>query len=290
MTPVAQQLHAAVEALADQRALLGDSVVDASLAALNAQSLRQVSVLFLDIVGSTALSQCLDPEGIHAVIDGALAHFTGIVHAHQGRVLQYAGDNLLAAFGTNGAREDDVERAVRCGLALLDAGRALGRQVLEQHRHEDPNVRVGVHTGGVLLGGGVDNDRTIRGITVNIAARMEQTAPPGALRISHDTYRHVRGVFDVDPQIPFTVKGVTESVRTYLVLHAKPRAFKIATRGIKGVETRMIGRDGEPMNGCRRSPVGMETRALPMKHWMDWRRSRSRRGTQRRRWPALSVC
>ena len=261
MTQDAQQLQAAVQALAGQRALLGDAVVDASLAALhaqiaalrqagmaadrNAQSLRQVSVLFLDIVGSTALSQCLDPEGVHAVMDGALAHFTGIVQAHQGRVLQYAGDNLLAAFGTNAAREDDAERAVRCGLALLDAGRALGRQVLEQHGHEGFNVRVGVHTGGVLLGGGVDEDRTIRGITVNIAARMEQTAPAGALRISHDTYRHVRGVFDVDPQIPFTVKGVMEPVRTYLVLHAKPRAFKIVTRGIEGVETRMIGRDAE---------------------------------------------
>ena len=261
MTQDALQLQAAVEALAGQRALLGDAVVDASLSALraqiaalrqtgiaadrNAQSLRQVSVLFLDIVGSTALSQCLDPEGVHAVMDGALAHFTSIVQAHLGRVLQYAGDNLLAAFGTIAAREDDAERAVRCGLALLGAGRELGRQVLEQHRHEGFNVRVGVHTGGVLLGGGVDEERTIRGITVNIAARMEQTAPAGALRISHDTYRHVRGVFDVDPQIPFTVKGVMEPVRTYLVLLAKPRAFKIVTRGIEGVETRMIGRDAE---------------------------------------------
>src|SRR5208282_5945758 len=73
----------------------------------------------------------------------------------------------------------------------------------------------------------------------------EQTAPTGALRISHDTYRHVRGVFDVEPQAPIDVKGVDEPIATYLVMRAKPRAFRIATRGIEGVETRMIGRDAE---------------------------------------------
>ena len=74
---------------------------------------------------------------------------------------------------------------------------------------------------------------------------MEQTAPPGGLRISHETYAHVRGVFDVEPQPPLSVKGVDAPLRTYLVLRARPRAFRVATRGIEGVETRMIGRDAE---------------------------------------------
>ena len=87
-------------------------------------------------------------------------------------------------------------------------------------------MRVGVHTGGVLLGGRVDAKESIRGQAVNIAARMEQTAPPGGLRISHDTYRHVRGVFTVEPQPPLAVKGVDEPIATYLVLSAKPRAFR----------------------------------------------------------------
>ena len=85
----------------------------------------------------------------------------------------------------------------------------------------------------------------IRGIAVNIAARMEQTAPPGALRISHDTYAQVRGMFEVEAQEPLTVKGVDEPIRSYLVQRAKPRAFRIGTRGIEGVATRMIGRDAE---------------------------------------------
>ena len=84
-------------------------------------------------------------------------------------------------------------------------------------------VRVGVHTGEVLLGGGVDAEGSIRGQAVNIAARMEQTAPSGGLRISHDTYRHVRGVFTVETQPPLTVKGVDQPIvsQQLAVLRAK---------------------------------------------------------------------
>jgi class 3 adenylate cyclase/predicted ATPase len=213
------------------------------------QLLRQVTILFLDVVGSTPLSQRLDPEQIHAVMDGALQRCTAVVQQHGGRVLQYAGDNLLAVFGAPvppaTVREDDTERAVRCGLALLAQGRQLGADVQRQHGHTGFDVRVGLHTGPVLLGGGVDAEGTIRGMAVNVAARMEQTAPPGALRISHDTYRHVRGVFDVQPQPPMAIKGLDEPMLTYLVDRAKKRAFRTTTRGIEGIETRMVGRDTE---------------------------------------------
>ena len=253
-----QQIQTAIAALESQRALLGDAVVDAAVAPLRAklaaqntaaaeteQQLKQLSILFLDVVGSTTLSQRLDPEEISAVMDTALARGTQIVQAHQGKVLQYAGDNILAAFGADEAREDDTERAVHCGLALLELGRALGDDVQAAHAHDGFNFRVGIHTGGVLLGGGVDAEGTIRGIAVNIAARMEQTAPAGALRISHDTYAHVRGLFEVQVQEPLAVKGVDEPVQSYLVSRAKPRSFRIVTRGIEGVTTKMIGRDAQ---------------------------------------------
>ncbi|MCE9657522.1 MAG: AAA family ATPase [Burkholderiales bacterium] len=257
MAPEQQQLEAGIAALEGQRAALGDAVVDAALAGLkarlaalqapeSAQSLKQVSILFLDVVGSTALGQHLDPEEIAAVMEGVLARGTAIVEAHRGKVLQYAGDNLLAAFGAERAFEDDAERAVRCGLALLELGKALGEEVHAAHGHAGVDVRVGIHTGGVLLGGGVDEDGSIRGQAVNIAARMEQSAPAGALRISQDTYRSLRGgVFEVAPQEPLPVKGVETPVRSYLVLGARPGDFKAAARGIEGVETRMIGRDAE---------------------------------------------
>ena len=137
-----QQLEAAIAALEDQRSALGDAVVEsllsaarAKLAALTAavavppapaQTLKQVSILFLDVVGSTALSQHLDPEAISAVMDDALSRGTAIVQAHGGKVLQYAGDSILAVFGADEAREDDAERAVRCGLDLIGLGRDLG--------------------------------------------------------------------------------------------------------------------------------------------------------------------
>ncbi len=260
MTPERQQLEAAIAALEGQRTVLGDAVVDTLLApararlatlgaasaepASRARTLRQVSILFLDVVGSTTLSQQLDPESISSVMDDALARATAVVQAQRGRVLQYAGDSLLAAFGADEAREDDAERAVRCGLALRDLGQTLGAEVLAAHGHAGFTVRVGIHTGGVLLGGGVDAG-SIRGLAVNIAARMEQTAPAGALRISHDTYALVRGLFDVDAQPPLSVKGVDTPVLSVLVNGAKPRAFRIGTPGLEGVAARMIGRDAE---------------------------------------------
>ena len=179
MSAEQQQLEAGIQALEAQRALLGDAVVDASVAGLRAklaaltapptappepaQALKQVSILFLDVVGSTTLAQRLDPEAVSAVMDDALARGTTIVEAYRGKVLQYAGDNILAAFGADEAREDDTERAVQGGLALLELGKVLGAEVQAAHGHLGFNVRVGIHTGGVLLGGGVDADGSIRG-------------------------------------------------------------------------------------------------------------------------------
>ena len=251
-------LRAAIAALEAQRPLLGDALVDKAVAPLRAQlearsapptaepaqALRQVSILFLDVVGSTTLSRRLDPEAISAVMDDALARGTAIVQAHQGKVLRYAGDNILAAFGAHEAREDDPERAVHCGLALVALGRTLGAEVHAAHGHAGFDVRVGVHTGAVLLASGVD-ESGIHGIAVNVAARMEQSAPPGGLRISHDTYAHVRGLFDVQVQTPLMVSGFDMPVPCYDVVRAKPRSFRIGTRGIEGVATRMVGRDGE---------------------------------------------
>ena len=251
----------AIAVLNAQRAILSDAVVEAALgplrdklAALDAAAapvpsaerrLRQVSVMFLDIVGSTQLSQHLDPEEILLVVDGALAAFTTIVQHHGGEVLQYAGDNLLAAFGANGAREDDAERAVRCGLALLQAAAQHGKAVLQRHGREGFNARVGIHTGSVLRGGGVDDGNSLRGLAVNIAARMDQASNPGRLRISQDTWSQVRGLFDAEAQAPITVKGHDEPIASWLVQGEKPRAFLLPARGIEGLETPLVGRAAE---------------------------------------------
>ena len=256
-----QALADAIAVLNAQRAMLSDAVVDAALgplyeklAALDAaaapapateRQLRQVSVMFLDIVGSTQLSQHLDPEDIQLVVDGALAAFTTIVQAHGGEVLQYAGDNLLAAFGANGAREDDAERAVRCGLALLQEAARRGAAVLLDHGRAGFNARVGIHTGSVLRGGGVDDGNSLRGLAVNIAARMEQASAPGRLRVSQDTWAQVRGLFDAEAQPAISVKGHDTPIASWLVQGAKPRAFVLQSRGIEGLETPLVGRAAE---------------------------------------------
>ena len=256
-----QQIEAGIAALESQRGLLGDAVVEMAVAPLRArleglraepvaaaaapQQLKQVTVMFVDTVGSTAMSQRLEPEDIHAILDGALERYTARVQHHGGRVLQYTGDGLLAAFGTLDASEDDPERAIRAGLDIVAEAQSHAAEIRQRLGVDGFNARVGIATGPVLLGGGVDADGSIRGATVNMAARMEQTAPPGGLRIHHHTYRHVRGVFRVTEEPPLVVKGSSEPVATYLVHGTKPRAFRVATRGIEGVETRMVAREAE---------------------------------------------
>ena len=113
--------------------------------------LRPVSVLFLDIVGGTKFIQTLDPEKVQATVDGALAAFTAIVEQHGGEVLCYAGGDLKVAFGahdTAATREDDAERAVHCGLALLAEAARRGDEVKRLHDCQGFNARVGIHTGG----------------------------------------------------------------------------------------------------------------------------------------------
>lgn len=121
------KLLTAIATLQSQRGDADTTAIDAALEALqeklstldgNQKTLRQVTVLFLDLVGSTALSRELDPEDISEIVDGGLRRLSAIVCAHGGKVLQYAGDSILAVFGATTALEDDPVRAVKCGLAL----------------------------------------------------------------------------------------------------------------------------------------------------------------------------
>src|SRR5687768_7844284 len=126
-------LAAAIMALEGQRATLGDTVFELAVAPLRARlaalqrpaglQRRQVTVLFADIVGSTAMASSLDAEDTLDVLSGALRRMVDVVQAHQGRVLRLTGDGVKAAFGMDQMREDDPERAVRAGLAILQAAR-----------------------------------------------------------------------------------------------------------------------------------------------------------------------
>ena len=249
-----QLLQAGEAALEAQRALLGDAVVDAALgpmreklAALQAQTDRaeqqrkQATVLFADVSGFTALSETMDAEVVAGIMNDLWQLVDTAITDHGGRIDKHIGDAVMALWGADGAREDDPERAVRGALAMQAAINAFCTT------HNVPlAMRIGVNTGPVLLGQvGTTAEFTAMGDAVNLASRLEHAAPVGGVLISHDTYRQVRGIFDVSPQAPLAVKGKTEPVQTYVVQQAKPRAFRMATRGVEGVETRMVGREAE---------------------------------------------
>lgn len=241
------RLSAAIGAIEAHSALLGDAA-EVALAALRAQlaalesevSLRQVSVLFVDVVGSTALIHGLSPEDAHEALDPALSEFSAIVRAHGGRVLQYAGDSLLAAFGVDRVQEDDAVRAVRGALAILSAARRHAARIKHDYRRPFA-VRSGIHTGPVLLGAGLDGDASIRGLTVHLAARMEQTAPAGALRISRPTWTLVDRAFFSERQPPLRVKGEAVALETFLVR----RERSAHERGLAREASPWVGRDQE---------------------------------------------
>lgn len=252
------QLWAAIEALEEQRDLLGDAVVDLAIAPLRDQldqvatssgdpsptaQLKTVTMLFVDLVGSTAIGEHLDAEDVTELLGGALQRFTAAVEAHRGRVFNYTGDGLLAVFGADEAREDDAEQAIRAGLALIEISRA--RDSVDRFDVSRLDVRVGINTGPTVIGGTIEGRDALHGHAVNVAARMEQSAPIGGLRLSHNTYRLVRGLFDVTEEAPISVKGVAAPIRTYLVHREKPRSFRQANRGIEGLETEMVGRSNE---------------------------------------------
>jgi len=264
--------RAAIAALEGQRGTLGDSVVEMATAPLRQRlaalqrpiglQRRQLTVLFADVVGSTAMAQGLDAEDTLAMLSGALRRMAELVAAHQGRVLRFTGDGLKAAFGMDEAREDDAERAVRAGLAIVAAGRTQAAAAQRLHGLNDFAVRVGVHTGDVALGAGVEADNTAMGAAVNIAARMEQSAPAGGLRISNDTFNQVRGLFDVQAQPPLQVKGVEDLMKTYLVRAAFDRSSASVERGLQGLSTPMVGRGPELLRLQQVLARARETRQL----------------------------
>lgn len=209
------------------------------------RSLKQVTVLFVDVVGSTRLSQALDPEDIQSMVDGALQEFTDVVQAHGGRVLQYAGDSLLAVFGAEVSVEDDPEQAVRAALQIVESAQRTRARVVEEFGLEGFDVRAGLDTGNVLLGGGVDGPNTVRGIAVNMAARMEQSAPAGRVRISQNTFRHVHQAFSLQEEALIAAKGFDKPLRSYLVDAASSRPISSSDRGFASTATPLIGRDRE---------------------------------------------
>ena len=252
-------LDAAITGLNAHRAALGDAAIDAAIDALRrhataapeaptptlSRRLQQVSVLFVDVAHSTELLARIGPEDADEVLGRALERFASVVQQHGGQVLRFTGDGLKAVFGAAGLREDEAVHAVRAGLAIIETAASHATQVQAQLQGVAFGVRVGIHTGPVLLGGGAEAEHGAIGHAVHLAARMEQSAPIGRLRISQDTHAQVRGLFQVQPQPPLWVKGHAEPLLTFLVLGVEADPERAVQRGVEGLTTPMIGREAE---------------------------------------------
>jgi class 3 adenylate cyclase/tetratricopeptide (TPR) repeat protein len=253
-----EQIQQAIAALEAQREILGEQVLATALAPLR-QRLEQlqmqsigeqrkvVTLLFADLAGFTAMSEKMDPEDVRDVTDAYFKCWTEAIEAHRGTVEKFIGDAVMAVFGLKAASEQDPENAVRAALAMRDALEELNGE-LEHEQQLRLTMRVGIHTGPVvvsLLGERKGQDFVVVGDTVNLASRLQSAAPEGGILISADTYRYVRGVFDVEALEPVSVKGKSEPVPVVLVQQAKPRSFRHANQDIAGGVAKLVGRQAE---------------------------------------------
>src|SRR5262245_23940540 len=199
---------------------------------------RQLTVLFCDLVGSTSLSQKLDPEEWHDVVKQYHQATAAAVARFGGHVAQYLGDGLVVYFGWPDAHEDDPERAIRAGLGILDAMVAVNARLVADDGIRLA-VRVGMHTGPVV----VTERGEVFGETPNLAARVQAAADPDTVVISAATQRLVAGIFVMEDRGPQALKGVREPMVLYRVL--QPSGVRSRLDVAAGRLTPFVGRDLE---------------------------------------------
>jgi class 3 adenylate cyclase/predicted ATPase len=203
--------------------------------------LRQVTVMFADLVGSTALSTRMDPEDLLEVISGYQKCVAETVCHFGGFVARYLGDGALVYFGYPQAHEDDAERAVRAGLELIASVARLKRGVPQQ-------VRVGIATGLVVVGhlnpAGESEERGMIGGTPNLAARLQSIAEPNMVVISESTRTLLGSFFQLDDLGMRSLKGIAEPMRAWAVLQASSVASRFEAMHAAGL-TALVGREEE---------------------------------------------
>jgi class 3 adenylate cyclase/tetratricopeptide (TPR) repeat protein len=206
---------------------------------------RQVTVLFADISGFTALSEKLDPERVLALTNAVLREMAIAIYYYEGYVDKFLGDAVMAVFGAPVAHEDDAERALRAALLMRERLEAFNRR--QVHRLSHPlSIHIGVNTGTVIAGNVGSDLRmsyTVMGDTVNTASRLEDASKPGQILVSRDTYRLTRGAFIFLAMEPIRVKGKQEPLIVYELQQAKTVPLKM--RGLQDLASAFVGRESE---------------------------------------------
>lgn len=206
---------------------------------------RIITMMFCDVSDSTAMASQLDPEEWAEIMDEAFDYMIAPIYAYEGTVARLMGDGFLAFFGAPIAHEDDPQRAILAGLDIVIGIRPF-RQQIKREYGLDFNVRAGINTGPVVVGEiGSDMvlEYTAMGDAINLASRMESTAAPGTVQITEFTYRLVEPIFDVWEVGELELKGKDRPIRAYRVLGKFLQPGRL--RGIKGIDTPMVGRSKE---------------------------------------------
>jgi class 3 adenylate cyclase len=201
---------------------------------------RQLTVMFCDLIGSTAISTRLDPEDLREVIGRYHACVTETVSRFDGFVAKYMGDGVLVYFGYPHAHEDDADQAVRAGLALVNAVGELAAPGRLQ-------LRIGIATGlvvvGDLIGAGSAQEQAIVGETPNLAARLQALAEPNAIIIAESTRRLTGGLFELADLGPQSLKGFAEPQRAWRALSENWALGRF--EALRSGATRLVGREEE---------------------------------------------
>ena len=207
---------------------------------------RQLTVLFCDLVDSTALSSQLDPEDLREVVRAYQDTCAKVIARFDGHIAQYLGDGLLVYFGYPLAHEDDAQRAVRAGLGMVEALGPLNTR-LTQERGVQLAVRLGIHTGLVVVGevgGGTRQEQLALGETPNLAARLQGLAAPNTLVISATTFQLLGGFFACQPLGTPPLKGQAQPLAVYRVLYESMARSRLEAAGSTGW-TPLVGREQE---------------------------------------------
>ena len=207
---------------------------------------KQVTVLFADLKGSTELIRDLDPEAAQTLLDPALQCMMDAVHRFEGTVNQVLGDGIMALFGAPVAHEDHAVRACYAGLAMQAAMRRYAEEVRRSHGLE-MQMRVGLNSGEVVvraIGNDLHMDYSAVGQTTHLAARMEQLATPGSIRLTAATLRLVEGLVQVNALGRFPVRGLPEPVEVFELVGASAVRRRLQAAAARGL-TRFVGRQQE---------------------------------------------
>ncbi|HET9225924.1 MAG TPA: adenylate/guanylate cyclase domain-containing protein [Thermoanaerobaculia bacterium] len=226
---------------------------------------KQVSVLFCDIVGSTALADRLGPEVMHLLLNRFFEMALGEVHRYEGTINQFLGDGFMALFGAPIAHEDHPRRAVLAALGLQKLLREHPSELGERHGVE-LRARMGINTGWVVVGGIGDQlrqDYTAIGDTTNLAARLQEIADPGTVLVSEATMRFLHGAVRMEALEPVRVKGKEAPIQAYRALSAGSLHSEQAVLSVADLSP-FVGRQRELMllDELRQRAAGGEGQVL----------------------------